>query len=157
MYCIYELQKITYTTICMPMHYSKPFCSINKVVGLHWKFQQYFFFLQFNAQIINFLLLKKVVWNGHFMNPTIAAFFTWTPDVTWIILMMSLLRFWTLIVLITLLSMEGSDNSQNSLKYLNLCSEDERRSDRFGTTWGWVINDIIFIFGWTKPFISDKQ
>ncbi len=30
----------------------------------------------------------------------------WTPDVTWIILTMSLLRFWTLIVVITLLSME---------------------------------------------------
>jgi len=23
-------------------------------------------------------------------------------------------------------------------KYLNLCSEDERRSYRVGTTWGWV-------------------
>ncbi len=34
-------------------------------------------------------------------------------------------------------------------QYLNLCSEDERRSYRFGTTWGWVINDRIFIFGWT--------
>ncbi len=34
-------------------------------------------------------------------------------------------------------------------KYLNLCSEDERRSYGFGTTWGWVINDRIFIFGWT--------
>ncbi len=36
-------------------------------------------------------------------------------------------------------------------KYLNLCSEDERRSYRFRTTWGWVINDRIFIFGWTIP------
>ncbi len=32
-------------------------------------------------------------------------------------------------------------------KYLHLCSEDERRSNRFGTTWGWVINDNIFIWG----------
>ncbi len=30
-------------------------------------------------------------------------------------------------------------------------SEDERRSHGFGTTWGWVINYIIFIFGWTIP------
>ncbi len=36
-------------------------------------------------------------------------------------------------------------------KYLTLCSEDERRSYGFGTTWGWVINDRIFIFGWTIP------
>ncbi len=36
-------------------------------------------------------------------------------------------------------------------KYLNLCSEDEQRSYWFGTTWGWVINDRIFIFGWTNP------
>ncbi len=35
---------------------------------------------------------------------------------------------------------------QNALgfhqKYLHFCSEDEQRSYRFGTTWGWVINDI---------------
>ncbi len=31
-------------------------------------------------------------------------------------------------------------------KYLNLCSEDERRSYGFGTTWGWVINEVIIIF-----------
>ncbi len=36
-------------------------------------------------------------------------------------------------------------------KHLNLCSEDERRSYGFGTTCGWVINDIIFILGWTNP------
>ncbi len=38
-------------------------------------------------------------------------------------------------------------------KYLNLCSEDERRSHGFGTTWRWVIYDRIFIFGWTIPLI----
>ncbi len=38
-------------------------------------------------------------------------------------------------------------------KYLNLCSQDERRSYGFGTTWGWVINDIIFIFGSTVPLM----
>ncbi len=30
-------------------------------------------------------------------------------------------------------------------KYLNLCSEDEQISYGFGTTWGWVVNDIICI------------
>jgi len=32
-----------------------------------------------------------------------------------------------------------------------LCSEDEQRSYGVGTAWGWVINDLIFIFGWTNP------
>ncbi len=36
-------------------------------------------------------------------------------------------------------------------KYLNLRSEDEWRSYGVGTTWGWVINNRIFIFGWTIP------
>ncbi len=67
----------------------------------------------------------------------------WTTDVTWIVL--------TLIVLGSLLSMEGQRALGIHQKYLNLCSEDERRSYRFGTTWGWVINDRIFIFGRTIP------
>ncbi len=33
--------------------------------------------------------------------------------------------------------------------HLNLCSEDEWRSYGFGKARGWVINDRIFIFGWT--------
>ncbi len=37
-------------------------------------------------------------------------------------------------------------------KYLILCSDDEWRSYRFGKTWGCVINNRIFIFGWTVPF-----
>ncbi len=45
----------------------------------------------------------------------------------------------------------GSESSRNSQKYLHLCSEDERRSYGFGTTWGWVINDRIF--GWTISLI----
>ncbi len=36
-------------------------------------------------------------------------------------------------------------------KHLHLCSEDERRSWGFGTTWGWIINDRILILGWTIP------
>ncbi len=39
-------------------------------------------------------------------------------------------------------------------KYLHLCSEDEGRSYGFGTTWGWVINDIIFILGELLFFIG---
>ncbi len=42
-------------------------------------------------------------------------------------------------------------------KYLNLCSEDERRSYRFGTTWERVINDRIFIFGWTVPLTRNHH
>ncbi len=41
-------------------------------------------------------------------------------------------------------------------KYLNLCSEDERRSYGFGMTRGWVINDRISIFGWTIPLMSES-
>ncbi len=38
-----------------------------------------------------------------------------------------------------------------SSKYLPLCSAEQRNSYRFETTWGWVNNDRIFIFGWTIP------
>ncbi len=42
-------------------------------------------------------------------------------------------------------------------KYLNLCSEDERRSYGFSTTWGWVINVRIFIFGWSPKGTDSKE
>ncbi len=51
--------------------------------------------------------------------------------------------------------MGGSESSRMHQKYLNLCSEDERRSYMLGTTWGWVINDRIFIFGWTIPLTEN--
>ncbi len=38
-----------------------------------------------------------------------------------------------------------------SSKYLPLCSAEQRNSYRFGTTWGWVNDDWIFIFRWTIP------
>ncbi len=38
-----------------------------------------------------------------------------------------------------------------SSRYLPLCLAEQRNSYRFGTTWGWVINDSNFIFGWTIP------
>ncbi len=39
----------------------------------------------------------------------------------------------------------------HSSEYLPLCSAEQRNSYRFGTTWGWVNDDRIFIFGWTIP------
>ncbi len=36
-------------------------------------------------------------------------------------------------------------------KYLKLCSEDEQSFYGFGTTWGKVFNDNIFILGWSNP------
>ncbi len=69
-------------------------------------------------------------------------------------LMMSLLHFWALNVSVALLSMQSQKALGFHQKYLNLYSEDERRSYGFGTTWGWVINDRIIIFGWTIPWTS---
>ncbi len=40
-----------------------------------------------------------------------------------------------------------------SSKYLSLCSAEQRNLYRFGTTWGWVNDDRIFLFGWTIPLI----
>ncbi len=72
----------------------------------------------------------------------------------WTILTTSLLTFWALNVLVTLLSMQGQKALGFHQKYLNLCSEGEWRSYGFGTTSGWVINDRTFIFGWTNPLKS---
>ncbi len=44
-----------------------------------------------------------------------------------------------------------------SSKYLPLCSAEQRHSYRFGTTWGWVNDDSIFIFGWTIPLSIKYQ
>ncbi len=46
------------------------------------------------------------------------------------------------------LSMEGLRALRFKLK--KLCSDDERRSYESGTSSEWVINYIIFIFGWTN-------
>ncbi len=42
----------------------------------------------------------------------------------------------------------------HSSEYLPLCSAEQRHSYRFGTTWGWVNDDRIFIFGWTIPLTT---
>ncbi len=65
------------------------------------------------------------------------------------ILTMSLLPFWALNVVVHLLSIQGQKVLGFHKKYLHLWSEDERRS--YGTTWGWAINDRLFIYGWTIP------
>jgi len=67
-------------------------------------------------------------------------------------LMMSLFPFWTRTVYRTHMRA-----LRLNLKYLKLCSEDERRSYGFGPTWRRVINDIIFIFGWTNPLIWEES
>ncbi len=56
--------------------------------------------------------------------------------------------FWTVIVLGSLLSMGGPESSRNSSKISFVF----RRSHRFGTTQGWVINDRIFHFWVNYPF-----
>ncbi len=54
--------------------------------------------------------------------------------------------FCALFLVISLLSMEDQRAVNLNQKYLNLCFEDERRPYGFGTTWGRVINDKMFIF-----------
>ncbi len=44
-----------------------------------------------------------------------------------------------------------------SSEYLPLCSAEQRHSYRFRTTWGWVNDDRISIFGWTIPLKSALQ
>ncbi len=73
-----------------------------------------------------------------------------TPDVTWVILTMSLLRFWALIMVVPLLSMEG----QKALRFhqnIFICvpKMTEGHGTGFWTTWGGVIN---FHFWVNYPF-----
>ncbi len=53
-------------------------------------------------------------------------------------------------------SMQGQRALRFHQIYLNLCSEDEQRTYGFGTTWGWVIDDRIFILGWTNVSESSR-
>ncbi len=45
----------------------------------------------------------------------------------------------------------GSESSQNSSKISYFVLQWRTKVLRFGLTWGWVINDRIFIFEWTIP------
>ncbi len=65
-------------------------------------------------------LLLLNVNNAHYIDYVLI-----TPDVTWTILQMSLLRFCALIVVISLLSMECQKALRFYQKYLNLSYEDE--------------------------------
>ncbi len=102
-------------------------------------------------------LLNQVVFVFYAQSFFVATLnYGWTTDVTWTILMMSLLHFWVLNVMVVLLSMQDQKALGFHQKYLNLCSEDERRSYGFEITRGCVINDRIFIFGWTIPLSLDN-
>ncbi len=70
---------------------------------------------------------------------------------------MSMLSFWTWEHCSCVAVYAGQRALRFHQKYLNLCSEDERRSYGFGTTCGWVINDRIFIFGSTNPLKQKVQ
>ncbi len=78
---------------------------------------------------------------------------SWATDVSWAVLPMYLL--FLDLETFQLLSMEGLSALRFHQKHLNLCSGDERRSYGFVTTWGWVINDIIFILGWRQQLCCD--
>ncbi len=75
--------------------------------------------------------------------------YSWTTDVTWTVLTMSLLHLCALNVSVVLLSLGKKKSLWFHPKYPNLCSEDEQRFYGFGMTWDRVINDRTFIFGWT--------
>ncbi len=79
-------------------------------------------------------LLNKVIIFVFFVRKKYSRGFITTSDVTWTILTMSLLPFWVLNVVVALLSMQGQKALGFHQKYLNLCSEDERKSYVFGTT-----------------------
>ncbi len=64
----------------------------------------------------------------------------WITDVTWTILTMSLPPFWALNVSVAVLSTQGQKAHGFHPQYLYLCSNDERKSHGFGTTWMLVIN-----------------
>ncbi len=49
------------------------------------------------------------------------------------------------------LTYTGKNTMDVFQKYLLLCTTEEITSYRFGTTWGWVNNNRIFIIGWTIP------
>ncbi len=65
---------------------------------------------------------------------------------------MTLLHLWALNASVVFLSIKGQKALRFHQKYLHLCSKDYW-SYWFGTTWRWVINDRIFIFGCTMPLI----
>ncbi len=62
-------------------------------------------------------------------------------------------QFWIIVLFFPTMEVNGAPKQPDyklSSKYLPLCSE-QTHSYRFGTTWGWVNDDRIIIFGWTVP------
>ncbi len=94
-------------------------------------------------------LLNKVIFVFLALKDYSRSFIKLRLNPRWTILMMSILPFWALNMSVALLSMQGQKILGFHQKYLNLCSEDERKSYRFGITWRWVINDRTFFGGWT--------
>ncbi len=62
-------------------------------------------------------------------------------------------QFWIIVIFSPTMEVNGAPKQPDyklTSKYLPLCSE-QRHSYRFGSTWGWVNDDRIFIFGCTVP------
>ncbi len=118
------------------------FCDATRILFLH-------------KENKNYLLNHSSPPSYHFREHILIALqnWSWATDVTWTVLPIYLLHFWTWenFSCVPLLSMEAQIALRFHKKYLNLCFEDEQRFYGFGTTWGWVIDDIIFILGWTNP------
>ncbi len=141
-----------------PLSSSSVYCSSNKLAGqkiashpLWWNLQTCLlrlFYIQrlFSSacKVLRVLRLQR----GTLMNT--CRRLTWKrrncEEITWTILTMSLPPFWALNMVVALLSMQGQKALRFHKKYLHLCSENEQRTYGFGTTWGWVINDRIYIF-----------
>ncbi len=102
------------------------FCAANAML-YHWATPHQLFNCNLMKLRESFLYAKKT-------KITLFKNYGWTTDVAWTILLMSLLPLWALNVVVPLRSIDFLD----FIKYLNLCSWDERRSYRFGSTWGWV-------------------
>ncbi len=95
-------------------------------------------------------LLNKVIMFVFFAHKKYSCIFITLLLKRWYhmtILLMSLLPFWALNMSVMLLSMQVQRVLSFHQKHRIFCYEDEKRSYGFGTTWGWVINDLIFSSG----------
>lgn len=64
------------------------------------------------------------------------------------ILLLSFSHFWSLTAPVHhLLSLYEKEQNEHSAKLLHLCTTEERKSYAFRTTWRWVSDDRIFIWG----------
>ena len=85
--------------------------------------------------------------------PVCISFFCWTQKkIFWRMSVTSIEFFFSTMEVNGVHQLSGY---RHSSKYLLLCSEEERNSYRFKTTWGRVNDDRMFIFGWTVPLMTD--